>query len=176
MKILQENWIEIRKEVILPLWIKKFKGMYENAKLDYDDFESLAAYELTKTIKHFDSQKSNLFTYATNVIQKKAMTELRDCTQRDVRKALYVSDSVNAIDKNIIENIPCHDTKADQAPLSEKMVQYLNRLSCLQKQILFLMSIGFDKSEIKIVLKITEKDLMDALCGIRAYRNVSILF
>ena len=176
LHILELNWNEIRKRVIIPLWNRKFKSMYENAKMDYDDFESLAAVELTWAIKNgmFNPQKSNLFTYATNVINKKAMTELRNCTQRDKRKILYVSDSVDAMDKSIVEKISCKDNKNDV--LSEKMMQYLNKLSNLQKRILFLMSDGYNNNEIINALNISQKDLSDALGGIRAYRNVSLLY
>ena len=80
--------------------------MYESLKLDYDDFESMAGEELTKAIRSFNPDKSNLFTYATNVINKKAITEIRNCTQRDVRKASHISQSIDMMDKSIVENIP----------------------------------------------------------------------
>ena len=66
--MLEGNWEKIKTRVILPLWQGKFKSMYESAKLDYDDFESLAGIELSKAMKTFDSEKSNLYTYATRVI------------------------------------------------------------------------------------------------------------
>ena len=86
---LEENWDSIKNRVIIPLWNSKFKSMYESIKLDYDDFESLAGIELAKAIKTFNSKKSNLLTFATGVVTKKAYTELRNCTQRDKRKTLY---------------------------------------------------------------------------------------
>ena len=68
LELLQNNWTTIKKKVIVPLWNSKFKSMYEHIKMDYDDFESLVAIELTKAMKTFDPAKSNLFTYTTNLI------------------------------------------------------------------------------------------------------------
>lgn len=180
-KMLAQEWANIEKRVVKPLWYSKYKQTYEALKLDYDDFVSLAGFELNKAILSFDPSKSNLFTFATNVIKRKTMTELRDCTQRDVRKTLHLSESVDALDRSIIEKIPYYSNCVDvislyENDLSEKMISYLKRLSNLQKQILFLMSEGFDGTEIQAKLKITEKDFSNALNGIRAYRNVSILF
>ena len=139
----EKDWNDIRNKVILPLWNGKFKKMYENIKLDYDDFESLAGFVLSKAIRSFDPEKSNLLTYSTSVITKKAMTELRDCTRRDVRKTLFVSESVDVLDKSIIDNIPAKDSVNDldfleleKETFSPKMKAYLNRLSKLQKKIL----------------------------------------
>ena len=176
VKIFESNWENIRKKVIIPLWNRKFKSMYEHVKMDYNDFESLAALELTKAMKKFNPEKSNLFTYATNVINKKAMTELRDCTQRNVRKVLFISDSVDALDKSIVDNIFYNSTEDDVEGLSEKMVLYLNRLSKLQRQVLFAISDGYNNDEIIIRLKITPKEMADACTAIKSYRNVSILF
>lgn len=75
--LLEKNWKEINARVIEPLWYKKFKYMYTSSKLDKDDFISLAHYELTKAFKEdYDKEQSNIFTYATNVLQRKAKTEL----------------------------------------------------------------------------------------------------
>lgn len=178
MNYLEANWQKIRKKIIVPLWNGKFKSMYERAKMDYDDFESLAAIELTKAMKTFNPAKSNLFTYATNVINKKAMTELRDCTQRDVRKTLYISDSVDALDNSIVDNLTYDNNSSDflEDELSEKMVKYLNRLSKLQREILYALADGYTTNEIVIKLNISQKEMFNACEAIKAYRNVSILF
>lgn len=178
LNYLEENWREIKKKVIIPLWKNKFKSMYERIKMDYNDFESLAGIELTKAIKTFNPEKSNLFTYATNVISKKAMTELRDCTQRDVRKTLYVSDSVDALDNSIVDNLTYDNNSFDflEDELSEKMVKYLNRLSKLQREILYALADGYTTNEIVIELNISQKEVFNACEAIKAYRNVSILF
>ena len=175
MVLLEESWDQIKKKVILPLWNGKFKTMYERVKLDYDDFESLAGIELTKAIKTFDSEMSNLFTYSTKVVTQKATTELRDCTQRDKRKALYVAESVDALERP--EEIPCDcDFETPEDAVSEKMKKYLDRLSKLQREVLFAISDGYTNEEIIARFKITTKDMTEICSAIKSYRNISILF
>lgn len=183
MTLEEKNWKDIRSKVILPLWNGKFKKMYESIKLDYDDFESLAGFALSKAIRTFDPEKSNLLTYSTSVITKKAMTELRDCTQRDVRKTLFVAESVYVLDKSIIDNIPAkipgNDMdffKSEKETFSPKMRAYLNRLSKLQRKILFAISEGYSNDEIMVKFQITPKEMSDACSAIKSYRNISILF
>ena len=181
MCLLDENWNKIQKKVILPLWHGKFKLMYESAKLDYDDFESLAGIELSKAMKTFDPEKSNLFTYATKVITQKAKTELRNCTQRDRRKALHTSESIDfLVEQNDVSFLATNDgfeiLESSKDALSDKMVAYLNRLSTLQKQVLYAMADGYSNDEIKIRLNITSNELIDACTAIKSYRNVSLLY
>lgn len=176
MVVLEENWIAIRNKVIIPLWNGKFRGMYESIKLDYDDFESLAGIELTKAMQTFNADKSNIFTYATGVVTKKAMTELRNCTKRDKRKALHLAESVDALDKTIVESIPYVGSDNSKDVLSDKMKAYLNKLSKLQKDILFAMAQGYSNEEIISRFKITEKDRAEACSAIKSYRNVSVLY
>jgi RNA polymerase sigma factor (sigma-70 family) len=179
--ILEKNWENIKNRVILPLWNSKFRSMYESIKLDYNDFESLAGIELTKAIKTFDPEKSNLYTYATKVITQKAKTELRDCTQRDRRKSLYVSKSIEFLSEQ--KDISFLAIKGDfsisepqKDTLSDKMVAYLKKLSKLQKQVLFAMAEGYSNDEIITRLNITSKELTDACAALRSYRNVSLLY
>ena len=181
MNLLDENWNKIRKKVILPLWHGKFKAMYEMAKLDYDDFESLAGIELSKAMNTFDPEKSNLLTYATRVITQKAKTELRDCTQRDRRKALHTSESLELlIEQNDVSFLATDGAfeilESSKDSLSNKMVAYLNRLSKLQKQVLYAMADGYSNDEIKMRLNISSNELADACAALRSYRNVSLLY
>ena len=175
--MLEKNWQKIKERVIVPLWHRRFKSMYESAKLDYDDFESLAGFELSKALINFDSDKSNIFTYATEVITKKAMTELRDCTRRDKRRVLHIAESVDALDATVPEKMSYSiDTDITEDALSEKMKLYLSKLSTLQKDILYAMSEGYTNEEIIMRLRITDKQRTEALSAIKSYRNVSILY
>ena len=179
MCLLNDNWNKIQKKVILPLWHSKFKPMYEMAKLDYDDFESLAGIELSKAMKTFNPEKSNLFTYATKVITQKAKTELRNCTQRDRRKALHTSESIDFLIEQNVSFLGADDNfeiLESKDALSDKMVAYLNRLSALQKQVLYEMADGYSNDEIIIRLNITSIELADACAAIKSYRNVSLLY
>lgn len=157
MNFLESNWKQIKEKVIIPLWNRKYKSMYEKIKMDFDDFESLAAIELTKAMKSFNPDKSNLFTYATNVINKKATTELRNCTKRDVRKASHISHSVDAMDRSVIENIPCPEAE-ERSELSELRVgNFINSLNNNQLRVLILNLLEFDVSDMSDMLNISNR-------------------
>lgn len=165
-ELLEKNWHLIKKRVVIPLWNAKFKSMYESAKLDYDDFESLASIELTKTIEAFNPEKSNLFTYATNVIKRKAITEFRNCTQRDKRKALYVADSLDLSVSDHhsyttrAEMIPYEDDKDKEinSELSELRVSnFINSLNNNQLRVLILSLLDFDTTDMPTMLNVSSK-------------------
>ena len=58
---------------------------------------------------------------------------------------------------------------------SAEMQKYLSRLSVLQREVLRLISIGFDPNEILTELHINKKQYEDCYNAIHAYRNTSIL-
>ncbi|MGF0102060.1 hypothetical protein [Bariatricus sp. SGI.019] len=58
---------------------------------------------------------------------------------------------------------------------SKKMTQYLKRLSILQREVLKLISVGFEPNEILEELHINKKQYEDCYNAIHAYRNISIL-
>lgn len=177
LNYLETNWIAIKNKVILPLWKNKFKSMYESIKMDYNDFESLAGLELTKAIKTFNPEKSNLFTYATNVISKKAMTELRDCTQRDVRKTLYVSDSVDALDNSIVDSIPSKDAKKEISQLTELRVGgFVNSLNNNQLRVLILSLLDFESGDIPDMLNISNKTVSQIINSLKDTDLTRVLY
>ena len=182
MNLLQENWEAIKTRVVLPLWNGKFKRMYENAKMDYDDFESLAGLELYKASGRFDPKKSNIFTYATGVITKKAMTELRNCTQRDKRKALHVSDSLDKptdVDSSctIGELIPYEDGKPEISEISELRVGgFINSLNNEQLRVLALTLLDFQPTDISQALNMSDKTAMGILRSLKDADLVRTLY
>lgn len=58
---------------------------------------------------------------------------------------------------------------------SKEMSMYLNRLSKLDKKVLYLISIGFKSGEIINKLHITKKQYDNCLAAIHSYRNISVL-
>ena len=182
--ILEQNWEKIKERVISPLWHGKFKSMYENAKLDYDDFESLAGTELVKAMKTFNPEKSNLFTYATRVITQKAKTELRNCTQRDKRKALYISDSldlpINDHDSTSRgETIPYIDDK-DKPNVSELSVlrvgNFINSLNNNQLRILILSLLDFDTTDMTDMLNMSNQTMQSILNSLKDADLTRVLY
>ena len=86
------------------------------------------------------------------------MTELRNCTQRDVRKALYVSDSVDALDKSIVESIPYKENNEENTELSELRVgNFINSLNNNQLRVLILTLLNFDSKDMPKMLNISNR-------------------
>ena len=170
--LLEDKWETIEKRVILPLWNKQYEIMYTSLKLDYDDFLSMAGYELSKAMTSFDNKKSNLYTFATNVIKRKANTELRDYGSRDRRKTLSVADSLNVCtngdDEKTID-IPCLEEQKENSQLSEKRVgEFLIKLSNQQLRILVLKLLEFDLKDIPVILNITKQSANDSIKGLKS--------
>lgn len=182
MTALEENWGAIKERVILPLWNGKFKKMYECAKLDYDDFESLAGFELSKAIALFDSEKSNIFTFSTRVISKKALSELRNCTQRDKRKALHIAESADCYvfdnsSTSVIDSIPSNDGKHEDSELSELRVgSFVNSLDNNQLRVLILTLLDFDNSDIPDMLNISRKTAKNILHSLQDSDLTRVLY
>lgn len=177
--LLEENWENIKDKVVLPLWNGKFKRMYENAKLDYSDFESLAGFELSKAIDNFNPEKSNILTFSTRVISKKALTELRDCTQRDKRMALHTAESIDSNENNSktsIKDTLCDDN-SDFSELSELRVGgFVNSLDNNQLRILILTLLGFDTSDMPSMLNVSNKTIQGIIRSLKDSDLTRILY
>lgn len=181
LKLLEDNWGSIVKKVIEPLWKHKFQTMYESAKLDKDDFISMAGEELTKAFAKYNPNTSSIYTYAQHVISKKAETELRDCTKRDKRKALYVASSLNQPVSEDNDNemiLMVEDKKNDTYnELNENRVgSFVNALSNQQLRVLILKLLGFQTSDMPDMLNIPRKTMNDILRGLKSNELTRILY
>ena len=180
-KILAENWTDIKKKVIDPLWDYKFKSMYLSVKLDKNDFESLAHEELTKAFEYYNPDDAAVITYAFNIVSKKPFTELRNCTKRDRRKALYVSTSLNApvgdgSDVEFGETIEVKQQDDGDSFLTEKRVgKFVNTLSNLQLRVMILILLNFDKSEISSMLEVPKNRIKDTFKELMSTDTKNIL-
>lgn len=178
--LLERNWEIIENRVILPLWKKQYETMYTSLKLDYDDFLSMAGYELSKAISSYDNQKSNICTFATNVIKRKANTELRDYGSRDKRKTLSVADSLNTcVDYGDVRNvdIPFEEQQKENSQISEKRVgEFLIKLSNQQLRILILKLLDFDLKDVPFILNITKRSVNDSVKGLKSNELQRILY
>lgn len=150
--LLEQEWVNIQKKVVKPLW-KRYQFMYESLKLDYDDFESLAGFELTKVIDKFDSTKSNLYTFATNVIDCKAKSELRNCGTSQKRSGFYKAISIDAtIDEDGKTTLADILVTKDEDSVSALTQRYLDSLTKMQHQIAELFMQGCNEQDIKTML------------------------
>lgn len=170
--LLSENWTNIENKVIKPMW-NKYKHGYESIKFDYNDFLSLAGIELTKAFKKFDPKKSNIYTYATNVISRKAQMEIRDWRDRNVRKIMASAISIdtpipnkNCFLKDIIEQdfISEYDEGLKEKFLEDIIINALHRKK--EKQLIRLFSEGYTIKEISLKLNVPDMWTRDMLNSI----------
>ena len=152
--------------------------------VDNEDFYSLGNEIFIDVINRYDGkQQFDGFLYSCLI--KKFKTEMTR-RNRQKRQADKMAVSIETpIGEN--ENITLSDIIADKNTIekmffeenedtySVEMQKYLSRLSALQREVLRLISIGFDPNEILIELHINKKQYEDCYNAIHAYRNTSIL-
>ena len=152
--------------------------------VDNEDFYSLGNEIFIDVINRYDGkQQFDGFLYSCLI--KKFKTEMTR-RNRQKRQADKMSVSIETpIGEN--ENITLSDIIADKNTIekmffeenedtySAEMQKYLSRLSVLQREVLRLISIGFDPNEILTELHINKKQYEDCYNAIHAYRNTSIL-
>lgn len=151
---------------------------------DRDDFYSLANEVFTEVMKRYDSKQSfEGFLYSC--LSNKIKTEM---TRRNAekRKIELLSVSLDLpIDGK--EEVTLGDLLADRFDMdkaifgeddemTEKLKRYLKRLSVKQRKIIALLLDSYKAGEIQKRLHMTKREYMDAMRGIRAYENISILF
>lgn len=160
----------------------KFGGLSDK---DLDDFYSLANEVFVDVIKRYDnSQSFDAFLYSCLLNKIKSEMTRRN---REKRKADRMSISIDTpvgddenftIGDMIIDDFTIEKEvfEKDEEGYSKQMLQYLNRLSTLQKEVLRLNIAGYLPGEIKEELHISEKQYADCYAAIHSYRNVSVLF
>ena len=166
LKLLEENWNEIVKSVINPLWEFKFKTMYMSVKLDKDDFISLAGVEFTKAFKTYNPKESNVFTYARTVLTKKATTEVRD-KKREKRKADLLSESIyqntnnegNGMLEEVLESV-FQSQKNEEVEVEVAIKEIYKLLKPHEKKIIALSVKGLNNKDIAEILSIKNKEII----------------
>ena len=152
--------------------------------VDNEDFYSLGNEIFIDVINRYDGkQQFDGFLYSCLI--KKFKTEMTR-RNRQKRQADKMAVSIETpIGEN--ENITLSDIIADKNTIekmffeenedtySVEMQKYLSRLSALQREVLRLISIGFNPNEILTELHINKKQYEDCYNAIHAYRNTSIL-
>lgn len=171
--------------------------------VDKEEYYSLATEIFVKeVIPNYNPEKSfDSFLYST--LYKKFCTAMtratrsKRCTKIKVEeidkngkiiiKEIIIPDErVNAAirgeENSTLEDVlACNHTVESEifgekeVGYSKKMTQYLKRLSILQREVLRLISVGFEPNEILEELHINKKQYEDCYNAIHAYRNISIL-
>ena len=165
LKLLEENWNELVKKVINPLWQFKFKTLYTSVKLDKNDFISLAGEELTKAFAAYNPAESNIYTYAKIIISKKASTEVRN-KKREKRKADFLSESIyqntnnegNGILEEVLESV--FQTQKNEEVEAEVAIKEIYKLlKPREKRIVALSIKGLNNKDIAEILSIKNKEI-----------------
>ena len=175
LELLENNWDEIYKKVVNPAWFK-FKYIYESCKLNKDDFDSLAGIILIKSFKNdYNPEKSNMFTYAANVLQRKAKSEIT--FYRRKKRGGGVPEM--SLDKFVDESDDT--TLGEMIPVEEKhdidiLVQrYLDSLTKKQRQIAELMMQGYSDRDIKAILKMSNEQYVVAVMSMKKDEKIAPL-
>ena len=152
--------------------------------VDNEGFYSLANEIFVDALNRYDG-KQDFDGFLYSCLVNKFKTEMtrrnrykRQADRMSVSIDTPIGDKENSTigdllaDKDTIEKIFFEER---EETYSDKMKNYLGRLSILQREVLRLISSGFEPNEILAELHINKKQYEDCYNAIHSYRNVSIL-
>ena len=198
--LFEDNAKEMKR--ICNKYMMKFGGISE---MDYDDFYSQVDWDVSIASKNYKPTDDKTFKEFIYGVIKLSVCKQMTHRNRGKRQLIIEKEIIDEVgNKTIVkEYVP---TVSLDAPVgeeggitvgemlahkstiegdffeeredtySEKMNRYLEKLSCLQKEVLRLISIGFMPSEIIEELHINQKMYEDCYNAIHSYRNISVLF
>lgn len=186
------NNMELLKTIIDPIMVKLGRN---STSMDYDDFLSVANYELTKIVVSFDSNKNDsideyikvklplkIKTHLTYQNRDKRKNYRKDSDGKKIElKPVYMDAQVNENgEKRDLYEVVSSSSNTYEAEFedgfnSEKVEEYLNSLSNIQRKIVKMLAIGYEKKEIQNVLSITKRVFEENIKIIKCYENVRIL-
>lgn len=161
--------------------LQKFGGL---SNKDLDDFYSLANEVFVDVMRRYDESQP-FESYLYFCLSNKIKTEMTS-RNREKRRADRMSVSMD-MPVSEKEHLTLGETIADDFDIekevfgereeySGKILHYLSRLSCLQKEVLNLNMAGYLPNEIRKELHLTEKQYSDCYTAIHSYKNISVLF
>lgn len=162
--------------------LSQFGGL---ADKDMDDFYSLANEIFVEVMAKYDgaqSFESFLYSCLSNRI-KTEMTKRNREKRRADRTAISLDMPVGEDGETTVGDMLVGTFDMERELLekdgerySQRMRQYLARLSGLQKEVLCMKTEGYSPDEIRERLHISGKQYADCRAAIRSYRNISVLF
>lgn len=183
---------------IVDKWASTFgKG---GTHMDYDDFCSMANIEIWKIAFSFDPDKNdNMKEYIKSRLENK-MKQTENMHNRE-KRVPYLRDENGKLildeeqkptilhNKNMDEKndngcplsdtfdsgFNMYDAIDSECMQSEKIKKYLSCLSILQRKIVKLMCVGYEKRDIQEELHINDREYTNNLLVIRSYENKKIL-
>ena len=152
--------------------------------VNYDQNKSFDAFLYSTLYKKFCTEitRNRRFKRCKKIKVKEkdidGNTVTREVIIPDERLNAPISDEENSTLEDMISHRHTIESEVfgeNELGYSEKMTQYLDRLSMLQKEVLRLISIGFTPNEILNELNINKRQYDDCYNAIHAYRNISVL-
>ena len=152
--------------------------------VDNEDFYSLGNEVFLDVLNRYDGKQDfDGFLYSCLVRKFKTEMTRRNRYKRQADRMAISIDSPVGEDENMTlsDIIADKDTiekiffEENEDTYSAEMQRYLSRLSILQREVLRLISIGFNPNEILTELHINKKQYEDCYQAIHSYRNISIL-
>lgn len=159
----------------------KFGGLSEK---DQDDFYSLANEVFVDVIKRYDHKQSfEGFLYSCLLNKIKTEITRRNRYKRKADKmSISIDTPIGDEEHATIGDMIADDFDVEKEIFGEvdvrsaKVREYLGKLSKRQRQVVELLAASYNANEIQEVLHMTRKEYSDAMFGIHAYENISILF
>ena len=153
--------------------------------VDNEDFYSLGNEVFLDVLNRYDGKQDfDGFLYSCLVRRFKTEMTRRNRYKRQADRMAISIDSPVGEDENMTlsDIIADKDTiekiffEENEDAYSAEMQRYLSRLSILQREVLRLISIGFNPNEILTELHINKKQYEDCYQAIHSYKNISLLF
>ena len=156
-------------------------------KADYDEFYSIANMTLWQAYQSYNPKVGTFEGFLYSCLQRKFKTEL---TRRHRQKRIFDNynislDAINDTEEecSLLDFMPSDfDTfdevleRQDKEQYTDKVQEYVSKLSNQQVNILNLLIDGYKPIEIRKILGISTKEYADDLQIMRDYENVKVLF
>lgn len=159
--------------------LQKFGGLSDK---DYQDFYSLANDVFVDVLKRYDRTRSfDTFLYSCLCNKFKSEITARHRNKRLSNiKCISIDTPIRDSDMTIGDTIPSdysieNDIFENEDQYSDEVIQYLNRLSSVQKEVLNCIIIGYTVDEILNKLQITQSQYYDCYNAIYSYKNTQLL-
>lgn len=188
----------LRKVVRKILFSKRFIGYHqkEGGITEFSDFDSLANEVFFDVLHTYDQRKDNFDGYLYSSLYKAFIDELK------MKKRKKRMNHKTVLQNGTLEDVAISDVSLDsplqsmqESSISDvisngynleddimgdiydpKVEQYLNGLPVRQRKVAVLIMRGCSTKEIRQRLRITEKEYLDCMDGLKAYKNIKILF
>lgn len=162
--------------------LRKFCGIYLK---DYDDFYSLSNEVFVEVLNGYDGIRDfDGFLYAC--LLKKVKTEItrrnRIKRKTDIN-TISIDTPVGEDETSTIGDILASDfdinseiSEEISSSYDEKVEEYLNSISRIQRDIVEMRMAGYEPFEIRDSLEITQKQYNSHISNLKSYENKKILF